>query len=83
METPNGTFTIAEAAERWIGMIEAPETKATREQKDALIAQIRAAAPKVIGTRYGVANVALTEFKKLCFTDATNAIKRVIRGEAK
>jgi hypothetical protein len=81
MEQPKGTFTIAEAADRWIAMIESPETKATQEQKAAMIAQIRAAAPtaKVLGVGYpdGVpVNMGVL------FVDACNAIKKVIR-EAK
>lgn len=78
MQTPAGKLTIAEAAEQWIAMIESPETKATPEQKAALVAKIRAAAPtaKVVGVGYpdGVpANV------PVLFTDACNAIKRAMR----
>jgi hypothetical protein len=68
MTTPQGTFTIAEAAEAWIAMIEAPETKATPEQKAGLISQIRNAAP----------NAKLGNDK--AFGAVTNAIKAAMRG---
>lgn len=80
METPTGNFTIPEAADAWVAMIESPETKGTAEQKAELIAKIRGAAPKTIGTIYGVGSVKLTPATQMCFADATNAIKSVIRG---
>ena len=80
MTQPTGNFTIAEAADAWIAMIESPETKATPEQKAALVAQIRSAAPHVIGMVVGVGNVVVGESTQFCFTDACNNIKRVLRG---
>jgi hypothetical protein len=60
----NTLMTIAEAAEKWIAMVESlPNAKATREQKDAQIAKIQAAAP--LAKLRGAAS----------FTTATNAIK--------
>ena len=75
METPKGTMTIAEAAEKWIAMVESPENaKASSEQKANMIAQIRAAAPK--------AQFPGIDAKKIngSFVDATNAIKAIMRG---
>lgn len=80
METPTGNFTINEAAEAWIKMIESPEAKGTPEQRADLIAKVRAAALKTIGITYGVGSVKLTPTTQMCFADATNAIKQVIRG---
>lgn len=68
--TPTGKFTIAEATEAWINSINAPDTKATPEQKQALIAQILAAAP--LAKSYGDTFVA-----------QVNAIRQVIREQAK
>lgn len=78
MTTPTGKFTIAEAAEQWIAMIEAPETKATPEQKSALIAKIRVAAPtaKAFGVGYPDG---IPADHKILFVDACNAIKRAMR----
>lgn len=73
MEQPKGNYTISEAAELWISMIQLPETKATQEQKNTLIAQIRAAAPqaRLTGGSAGAASFAM----------ACNAIKQVIRTD--
>ena len=73
MKTPNELFTIPAAAEKWIEMIEAPETKATPEQKATLASQIRAAAPKATATAQGITG------RRMEFVAATNEIKRVMR----
>lgn len=79
MTTTKGTYTIPEAAELWIATIQAPETKATPEQKESLIAQIRSAAPKAraagIGYPYGFVPAGVP----VLFVDACNAIKKIIR----
>lgn len=78
MNSPTGEFTINQAAELWIEMIQSPETKAAPEQKSIFIAKIRSASKDVIGTKYGVGNLTLTITDRLCFADATNAMKRII-----
>lgn len=80
MTQPKGRYTIAEAAELWISLIQSPETKATPEQKDALIAQIRAAAPstKIIGVAGTIAGAAVAH-ERMDFCSACNNIKRTIR----
>lgn len=79
MTQPTGNFTIPQAADAWIAMIESPETKATAEQKAALIDQIRSAAPKVIGTVAGVGEITVKESTTFCFADGCNNIKRIMR----
>ena len=76
METPKGTYTIAEAAGLWIEMIQAPETKGTPEQKTVLVAQINAAVPiaKIIGV-----GGAFSPMEKIDFASACNNIKRTMR----
>lgn len=57
-------------------MIQSPETKATQEKKDALIAQIRAAVPITVIIGVG-GTFAPTE--RIDFASACNNIKRTMR----
>ncbi len=77
MDTPQGTFTIAEAAEIWINAINASDTKGTPEEKSALIAKIRSASPKA--KFVGVGFPEGTTEGRAIFTACTNAIGKVIR----
>ena len=79
MEQPTGKYTIAEAAELWISLIQSPATKATTEQKAALIGQIQAATPIAKISGVGCPQGAPADTRVL-FVDACNAIKRAIRS---
>lgn len=76
MDMPKGKYTIQEAAEIWISAIQSPATKATQEQKDSLVSQIRLAMPKakVMGVGYPDGTQS-----NVLFVDACNAIKQAIR----
>jgi hypothetical protein len=77
MKTPQGMYTIAEAADLWINLIQAWEN-ATQIEKDILIGKIRAATPKT--EIVGVGGTFDASTHKMPFSEACNNIKRIIRS---
>lgn len=73
-------LTITEAAAKWIAMIEAPATKATQEEKAAMIANVTAAAPKTIGMNTYGNSSKLSAATKLEFPEAVRLIRIAMKG---
>jgi hypothetical protein len=72
-------YKIAEAAEKWIGMVEADQT-ATAEQKTDLIAKIRLAVPKAsFGPTVGYPD-GMPKHLPNIYAECRNAICRAMRG---
>lgn len=83
MNIPEGKLTIAEASDKWIEMIQSPETQATPEQKEALVAKIRMATPKtmvpVLDQRGFFAGNKAATTQTFGFVEATGYIKKAMK----